>query len=94
MIIALLTYKVSTEELDRYIDAHRDWLKESIAAGRLLAAGRKVPRTGGMLLARGELDEVKAWAATDPFAVNGLADYDFTEVAVTLTAEGLDALKA
>ncbi|EGF90228.1 YCII-related domain protein [Asticcacaulis biprosthecium C19] len=93
MIIVLLTYKVSTEELDTSIDAHRDWLMASIEAGRLLAAGRKVPRTGGMLLARGDLDQVKTWAATDPFAVNGLADYDFTEVAVTLTADGLDGLK-
>ncbi|ESQ76862.1 YciI family protein [Asticcacaulis sp. AC402] len=93
MIIATLTYKVSTEDLDHHIDAHREWLTAGIESGHLLAAGRKVPRTGGMLLVRGELDEVKAWAATDPFAVRGLADYDFTEVAVTLTADGLAGLK-
>ena len=94
MIIVLLNYTAPIEALDAQIDAHRAWLKSAADAGILMAAGRKVPRTGGMFLARGTLDEVRAWAATDPFAVHGLSDYDFTEVDVTMTAEGFEGLKS
>jgi uncharacterized protein YciI len=93
MIIVLLHYTAPLEALDAQLSAHRDWLKAATDSGRLLAAGRKVPRTGGMFLARGTLDEVEAWASTDPFAVHGLAAYSFTEVAVTVTAQGLEALE-
>ncbi len=93
MIVVSLTYKVSTDVLDQHLDAHVAWLKDGYAAGHLLASGRKVPRTGGMLLVRGDKAFAEAWTATDPFAVNGLADYDFTEVNITMTAEGLDGLK-
>jgi uncharacterized protein YciI len=93
MIIVLLNYTAPIEALDAQLAAHRDWLKAGVEAGILMAAGRKVPRTGGMLLARGALEAVKAWAATDPFAVHGLSDYDFIEVDVTMAAEGFEGLR-
>jgi len=93
MIIVLLNYTAPIEALDQQLAAHRDWLKAAADDGILMAAGRKVPRTGGMFLARGTLEAVKAWAATDPFAVHALSDYDFIEVDVTMTAEGFEGLK-
>ena len=93
MIVVTLTYTAPLEALDAQLDAHRDWLKTSIDVGILLAAGRQVPRVGGLFLATGDKAAVEAWAKTDPFAVHGLADYSFTEVAVTMAAEGLEALK-
>lgn len=92
MILVLLTYKVSPEVIAELRAAHRAWLAEGVAAGRLLAAGRKVPVTGGMFMARGTLDEVKAWVTTDPFSVAGAADYEFLEIEVTMTASGLESL--
>ena len=56
-------------------------------------AGRQVPLTGGMFLCRGERAAVEAWAATDPFAVHGLAEYRFIEVAPSVVAPGLESLK-
>ncbi len=50
-----------------------------LADGWLLLAGRREPRTGGILLARGERDEIAAKAATDPFVVNGAASFDLIE---------------
>ena len=93
MIIVLLTYTAPLEALDAQLAAHRDWLKAAAEEGVLMAAGRKVPRTGGMFLARGTLEAVKAWAKTDPFAVHGLSDYEFVEVDVTMAAEGVEGLK-
>ncbi len=55
-------------------------------------AGRKLAAAGGVLLTRGTLDEVKAWAATDPFALAGASDYEFVEIAPGIVAPGLEAL--
>lgn len=92
MILVLLNYKVDISEIDALRPAHVDWLKQGVADGRLMVAGRKVPVTGGFFMARGSLDEVKAWAATDPFATAGAAEYAFIEVAPSILAPGLEAL--
>lgn len=92
MILVLLTYKVDISEIDALRPAHVDWLNQGVADGRLLVAGRKVPVTGGFFMARGSLDEVQAWAATDPFATAGAAEYAFIEVAPSILAPGLEAL--
>ncbi len=92
MILVLLTYKVDIAQIDELRPAHVDWLKQGVADGRLLVAGRKVPVTGGFFMARGSLEEVQAWAATDPFATAGAAEYAFVEVAPSILAPGLEAL--
>ncbi len=52
-----------------------------------------MPRTGGVILAKGSKAEVEALCASDPFAIHNLADYDFTEMDATMTAPGYEALK-
>ena len=93
MFILSLTYVKPTEEADRLMQPHMDWVNEGYDRGMFLASGRKNPRTGGVILARGEQAEVEAYVAADPFTVEGVAVYEVTEVAVTRTAAGLDALK-
>lgn len=93
MFILSLTYVKPTEEADRLMQPHMDWVNAGYDSGMFLASGRKNPRTGGVILARGERAEIEAYAAADPFTVEGVALYEVTEVAVTRTAAGLDALK-
>lgn len=93
MFILSLTYVKPTEEADRLMQPHMDWVNEGYDRGMFLASGRKNPRTGGLILAKGERAEVEAYVAADPFTVEGVAVYEVTEVAVTRTAAGLDALK-
>lgn len=93
MFIISLTYKKPTEEADKHMAAHMDWLKAHYAAGTFIASGRKVPRTGGVILARGERAEIEALCSNDPFAIHGIADLDIMEVNFTTTAEGFDGLK-
>lgn len=92
MIVMLLNYIVSAETIDAHRGDHLAWLRDGLASGRLLFAGRQVPLTGGMIAARGTRAEVEAWAATDPFAIHGLAEYRFIEVAPSVVAPGLEAL--
>lgn len=79
MFIISLTYKVPIDVVDSHLDAHVAWLNQGLTEGWLLMAGRKEPRTGGILIARGERDRVARKAATDPFVIHGVADFELTE---------------
>ena len=51
------------------------------------------PRTGGVILARGPVEELEALVAQDPFVEAGVASYEFTSILVSRTARGFEALK-
>ena len=71
--LLLLTYVRPLEEVDAQMEAHVAWLEQGFDVGAFLAAGRRDPRTGGVILARGEPSEVAAAAQTDPFVTSGVA---------------------
>ena len=93
MFILALTYVKPNEEADKHMEPHMDWVKEGYAKGWFLASGRKVPRTGGVILATGDRSEIEAYAAADPFTLHGIASYEITEIALTKTVDGLELLK-
>jgi uncharacterized protein YciI len=94
MYVLELTYVVALDEVDRVREEHMVWVAEQYEAGLFVASGAKVPRTGGVILAkamaREELDEV---IAGDPFTREGVATYEVVEFRATTVAEGLGALK-
>ncbi|MDB5524348.1 MAG: hypothetical protein JWM58_2111 [Rhizobium sp.] len=94
MLILSLTYIAPLEKADEQMNAHMEWVKKGYDDGLFIASGRKVPRTGGLILARGERAAMDAFCATDPFVVHGIAQYDITEVAFTTVAPGAEILKA
>ncbi len=93
MFILSLTYVKPNEEADKQMQPHLAWVREGYDKGWFLASGRKVPRTGGLILAVGDRAEIEAYVAADPFTVHGIADYEITEVALTTTVDGLEILK-
>ncbi|BAK75234.1 YCII-related protein [Pseudogulbenkiania sp. NH8B] len=93
MFIVSLSYTAPLAAVDALLDAHVAWLQRGYADGAFLASGRKVPRNGGVILARGERAALEQRLAEDPFAQAGLAQYDITEFIPTLTAADLDALR-
>ncbi|MGF1867475.1 YciI family protein [Enterovibrio norvegicus] len=94
MFVVSLTYTVALSEVDQYIDAHMAYLEKQYAEGHFLASGRKVPRTGGIILARAnDRAHLDAILRADPFYQAGVADYDIMEFEPSMTAEGLDGLK-
>lgn len=94
MFVISLTYTVPEEAVDLHLDAHVAWLKQGIADGVLLAAGRKVPRTGGVLIVKAaSRADAETFAASDPFITEGVATFDVTEVALGMIAPGLEALR-
>ncbi|MFM0595150.1 MULTISPECIES: YciI family protein [Paraburkholderia] len=91
MYVINLSYIASLERVDDVLDAHRAFLTRQFEAGVFIAAGPKVPRDGGVILAVGvereKLDEI---LASDPFAVQQIARYEVTEFKATRLAPGLN----
>ncbi|TLN21571.1 hypothetical protein FDZ74_04895 [bacterium] len=75
-----IQYLVPTETLDQFVSLHRAFLQSGYDQDILLVSGPKVPRTGAVLVARGEsLEAVQAFFANDPYQLNHLAVYTFQE---------------
>ncbi len=92
MFIAILKYKKPLEEVDRFLQAHRDFLARHYAAGNLIASGPRTPRIGGVIMIKAAGSEaVDAIIAEDPFKINDIADYQIVEFTPTLFAD--DSLK-
>ena len=94
MFIVSLTYQRPLEEVDKYLEAHVAYLKEEYAAGSFIASGRKTPRTGGIILSKMKTrEELESVLAKDPFKQAGIANYEITEFAPSMVAEGFECLQ-
>lgn len=88
MFVILINYKVALEEVDVHLDAHRDFLNEQISKGKYLAAARRIPRDGGLIIAKCEnREEASLIASQDPFVSSGVADFTLIEFNPTLYSE-------
>ena len=93
MFIVELTYKVELEKVDQFLNEHIAFLNEQYELGNFIASGRKVPRTGGIILSKVESkSELEKIIERDPFKINGLADYDLTEFIPSKTCNELSFL--
>jgi uncharacterized protein YciI len=80
MFVIDLHYIVPLEELDRHMNDHVKFLKEYYKKNVFIASGRKVPRTGGIILALADSKEqVKAIMDEDPFCKLKLSQVTITE---------------
>ena len=85
MFIVILTYIKPLEEVDRFLQAHRDYLAEHYAAGDFIASGPQNPRVGGVIMIKAsDRDAVNTIISQDPFNINGIADYQIVEFTPTL----------
>lgn len=90
LFIISLTYVASLERLDELMSEHSAFLDRYYADGTFLASGRKVPRTGGVILARGgSREEIWKIIDDDPFRREWVAEYDVIEFVATRTTESL-----
>jgi uncharacterized protein YciI len=84
------TYVQPPEIVEQTRPAHLEFLKEEIAAGRLLLAGRQEDGTGGMLITS-DIDtaDVDDMVARDPYTQAGVANYERTSFNGAFRAPGL-----
>ncbi len=94
MFIVTLTYLKPVEEIDALMHDHVEWLKKGYDEGLFVASGRRVPRIGGVILARsGDEHALRENLARDPFVIHGAARCDVVEFAPSMTAPGAEVLK-
>jgi uncharacterized protein YciI len=93
VFVLLLTYVKPLAEVDALMRDHMAWLTEQYDAGRFLASGRRIPRTGGVIIANGDdREEIEALAASDPFVSGGVATCEVIQFRASQSAPGLDVL--
>ena len=92
MFVVLLTYRRPIEDVEKYLAEHVTFLNAQYDAGVFIASGRRVPRTGGVILASGvEKEKIEEILELDPFKREGIADYEIVEFVPTKMKAGVEA---
>lgn len=94
MFIVSISPRGTPEQLDSVREAHYAWATKGFVDGLLLAGGRLVPPTGGMLFTINDRAAVDAFVAEEPFQQMGLADIIISEIHIVSVASGLEKLKS
>lgn len=80
MFIINLNYIVPLEQLDAHMADHVKFLRHYYKKNVFVASGRKVPRTGGIILALAKSkEEIEEIITEDPFHIHKLAEFSITE---------------
>ena len=80
MFIIDLNYIVPLDELDAHMADHVKYLRKYYRKNIFVASGRKVPRTGGIILALADnTATVNKIISEDPFYKYELAEFTVTE---------------
>ncbi|WP_203310220.1 MULTISPECIES: YciI family protein [Sphingomonas] len=94
LCVVSLHYDAPLDAIDARMAAHVAWLRKGYDAGLILASGRKVPRTGGVIVMRGDAERVQDLIATDPFVSDGLARAEVTGFTASMAAPALAEMLA
>ncbi|MGH1386826.1 YciI family protein [Kordia sp.] len=94
MYIISLTYKVPLESVEKHLEDHIAYLNLHYELGHFHASGRKVPRTGGVILSKmTDKLQLATILEQDPFKIHDLADYKITEFIPSKTCDEWSFLK-
>ena len=93
MFIISITYISELDQVDKYLEEHISYLNKQYSLGNFLVSGKKVPRTGGIILSsaktRVELDSI---IQQDPFYTAQVASYEIIEFIPTKAAPELECM--
>ncbi|EMZ5813950.1 TPA: hypothetical protein PIP11_001486 [Klebsiella aerogenes] len=89
--VVVLTYIKPIDEVDSQIPQHVEWLKRGYSDGVFLASGRRIPRNGGVILAKCDnIESLKARLSQDPFQKLGIAKTEIIPFEATMKAQLLE----
>lgn len=77
MFVVKINYQAPIEEIDKYVQSHRDFLDLYYQKGLFLASGPMQPRTGGIIIALGnDKAQLEAVLKEDPYNQADLVSYE------------------
>ncbi len=80
MFIIDLHYIAPLDQIDACMKEHVVFLNACYREGLFIVSGRKVPRTGGIIVAQGSSRKaIESLVKQDPFVKKGLAEFTVTE---------------
>lgn len=80
MFIIKLIYKTTLNEVDKYLQAHREFLDYYYKQGLFLLSGPMKPRTGGILIAlTTNKTNLESVLQQDPYYLAEIASYELIE---------------
>jgi uncharacterized protein YciI len=78
--IIIIHYIESVDKINEIRPRHREFLEKGYSEGIVLLSGPQVPRTGGLIAARGKSkEEVQKFFSEDPYQKEKAAEYQFLE---------------
>ena len=88
--VLITTYTQPLDVVDQTRPAHVAWLKDEVAAGRILLAGRQETPTGAVLIT-GDIsaEEAQGIIDRDPYTQAGLVTVERVPFNGSIRAEGL-----
>lgn len=94
MFVIDVQYVMPLAEVDKALADHVAFLEKYYDRGVFVASGRKVPRTGGIILARNaSRQELELIITEDPFNQRGISTYGITEFTASMAASDVAALR-
>lgn len=91
MFIIILTYQKEIAEVEKHLNAHREYLDSNYKSGSFIASGRQEPRVGGIILCRADnKQDVLSLVQSDPFYINEVAKYDVIQFEPTKYVSGFE----
>ncbi|MFC3654967.1 GTP cyclohydrolase [Xanthomonas hyacinthi] len=84
LYILSVSYTKPFSVVETHFPAHVEWLQERYRSGMILAFAKKVPLTGGIVIAAAtDLETLRGEIEKDPFVIGAVAAYDITEIEPT-----------
>ena len=92
MFVIELIYRAALADIDANMAAHVSFLNKYYDAGNFLVSGRKIPRTGGVIIAIADSEQqIEAIIRNDPFVERRLADYRIIQFRASQRAADIQA---
>ncbi len=93
LFVVILTYVAPIEEIDAAGADHVAWLRRGYEEGIFLTSGRRIPRTGGIIIAKGaSVDAIADRLRDDPFQKLGLATAEVIPFEPNMSADAMKAI--
>jgi len=90
MFVLLVHYTAPKEKVEEYMGQHTQYLSKHYKLGHFIASGRKIPKTGGVIVIGNiEKELAEEIILGDPFHVHQVANFELIEFHTSMVCKEL-----